>query len=241
MIARAAQVMRAISAEPAGLTISELMSYTRLPRTTVHRIVITLADQDFVRISADGRAAIGAGLVALVSSSGRDVRRVLAPYLERLSREVRETVDLAVLDDREVLFIDHCTARRALRVVAEVGTRLPLHSTASGKALLAALGPDEAKNLLPRRLVPATPKTVTNRRALLAELEEVRLTGLAYDCEEQTVGIFAVGTALRVGELVAITVVLPVARFAPEEHRIAAAILRTREAIRTDLGIGASC
>jgi DNA-binding IclR family transcriptional regulator len=240
VVARVAQVLRCLSSEPDGLTLSELSVRTGLARSTAHRLIAALAEEGFVEIAPHGLLFIGPALVRIVVTSGRDLRQVVAPYLERLSREVHETVDLAVLDDGHVLFIDHHTARRDLRVVAEIGARLPLHSTASGKALLAALAPDEVNRLLPKRLTRATANTITNRRALLAELAQAGATGLAYDREEQTAGIAAIGTAVRVGVggLVAITVVLPVARLALEEKHIVAALLRLREEMQSNVGAG---
>ena len=150
-----------------------------------------------MRAAPSGRLRIGPALIGLAVSSRRDVRHEAGPYLERLSHELGETVDLAVLDGGEVLFIDQYPSRRTLRIVAEIGARFPLHSTANGKALLAALSPDEVEVVLPKRLAKETEHTVTDRAALLDELEVVRRTGVAYDREEHTVGISAVGVTIR--------------------------------------------
>jgi DNA-binding IclR family transcriptional regulator len=190
-----------------------------------------------VRVAPSGRLRIGPALVGLAVAGRSDLRHEIGPYLERLCHVLRETVDLAVLDASEVLFIDQYPSRRTLRIVSEVGTRFPPHATASGKALLAALAPDEARDLLPKRLAAFTKNTVTDRAVLLQELEDVRETGIAYDREEHTIGIAALGTALRdtVGGLAAITVVVPVARFSDGEAKIAALLTRTRDEIQAVL------
>ncbi|MGZ4198844.1 MAG: IclR family transcriptional regulator C-terminal domain-containing protein, partial [Thermoleophilia bacterium] len=122
-------------------------------------------------------------------------------------------------------------------IVSEIGARFPLHATANGKALLAAVPPEELADLLPRRLTASTENTVTDREALLRELDEIRATGIAYDREEYTIGIAAVGTAVRdaVGALAAITVVAPAARFNESEAQISAALARTRDEIQAVL------
>jgi DNA-binding IclR family transcriptional regulator len=237
VIARAAEMLRRLAAEPHGLTLIELSARVGLPRSTAHRIVSALAQEGFVRPAPSGKLRIGPALVGLAVASRSDLRHEVGPYLERLSHELRETVDLAVLDGGEVLFIDQYTSRRTLRIVSEIGARFPLHATANGKALLAAVPPEELADLLPRRLTASTENTVTDREALLRELDEIRATGIAYDREEYTIGIAAVGTAVRdaVGALAAVTVVAPAARFNESEAQISAALARTRDEIQAVL------
>ena len=237
VIARAAEMLRRLAAEPHGLTLIELSARVGLPRSTAHRIVSALAQEGFVRAAPSGRLRVGPGLVGLAVASRSDLRHEAAPYLEQLSRELRETVDLSVLDAGEVLFIDQHASRRTLRIVSEIGARFPVHATANGKALLSTLPHDEVLTLLPKRLEATTPNTITDRAALLAELEEVRATGLAYDREEYTIGIAAVGTAVRdtVGATAAAAVVVPASRFFESEAEITAALLRTRDEIQAVL------
>ena len=234
VIARAADMLRRLATEPHGLTLSQLVARTGLPRSTVHRIVGALSEEGFVGVSPSGQFRIGPSLIGLAVASRRDLRHEVAPYLQRLSHELHETVDLAVLDGGDVLFIDQYPSQRALRIVAEIGARFPVYCTANGKALLAELPPEELAELLPARLQRMTPNTVTDRRKLLEELEQVRASGLAYVHEEYTVGISAVGTTVRdaMGSVAAITVVVPATRFEGEEERLGAALLRTRDEIQ---------
>lgn len=240
VIARAAEMLRRLAAAPHGLTLIELSAQVGLPRSTAHRIVSALAQEGFVRPSPSGKLRIGPALVGLAVSSRSDLRHEVGPYLERLCHELRETVDLAVLDAGEVLFIDQYASRRTLRIVSEIGARFPLHATANGKALLAALSVDEVLELLPKRLPAATEHTITDRAALLVELDEIRRTGIACDREEFTIGIAAAGTAVRdaVGALAAVTVVVPIARFNESAAQITAALLRTRDEIQAVLNGG---
>ena len=107
-----------------------------------------------------------------------------------------ETVDLAVLSGDHVVFIDQVARPQRLQTVSAVGVSFPLHSTANGKALLATLDEAEIRKLLPARLRRLTCHTITSLDVLLAELEEVRDTGLAWDREENDIGICAVGSTV---------------------------------------------
>ena len=238
VVARVAELLRLLGAAPEGHTMSELATRTALPRSTVHRLTQALIEEDFVRAAPTGRLRIGPALVGIVAASRRDLRHEITPFLESLSRSLRETVDLAVLDAGEALFVEQVQSPRSLRVVSEIGSRFPLHCTASGKVLLAALPQGEVEALLPKRLQRFTEHTITDRAQLLEEIEHVRTTGLAYDREEHTLGVSAVGTLVQdaLGLSASITVVIPAARLAESEERVAAAVLHTREEVKAALG-----
>ena len=234
VLERAAQLLRALSAEPKGLTPIELADRVGLPRSTAYRIVGTLLSEGFVRTSPGGKLSIGPGLISIATAGRRDLRQEAAPYLERLSHQLHETVELVVLDGGEALFTNQYVSSRSLRVVAQVGDRFPLFCTACGKAMLAELPPAEAGRLIPRELEPYTPLTGLDRVRLLEELEAVRASGVAYDHQEHTVGVSAVAAAIRdaAGALAALTVVMPAARLEGHEEHIAAAVLRVRDEIQ---------
>jgi DNA-binding IclR family transcriptional regulator len=240
VLTRAAHIMRLLSEHPDGVTFTELANLVGLPRSTVHRIVGTLEEEGFVVTLPSGKLRLGPALIRLAVTSRRELRHEAAPYLEALSHELNETVDLAVLDGGEVLFIDQHTPRRRLRIVSEIGARFPVHCTANGKALLARLSDDEVRRMLPRRLEALTPNTITDRDQLLHELTTVRAHGYAIDDEEHRLGICAVGTAVSdvVGTTAAFTVVVPSARFHGSEQHIIAALLQMRTTIQGVLSGG---
>src|SRR5205823_4923755 len=122
------------------------------------------------------------------TAARRELLLELHPDLVRLAEAANETVDLAVLDGSRVLFVDQVPVPRRLVAASAVGMSFPLHCTANGKALLAALTDQEVERLLPSRLEAETPHTITSRRELLTELARVREEGVAYDREEHTVG-----------------------------------------------------
>jgi DNA-binding IclR family transcriptional regulator len=238
VIGRAAAVMRTLSDHPHGLSLSGLAQQVGLPRSTVHRVVAALEVEDLVTTGGGGPARLGAGLLRLANAQRIDLRAEVKPYLEDLSEALGETVDLAVLDGGSVLFLDQLPGVHRLRAVSSVGAVFPAYCTANGKALLAELPDATVRALLPKRLKPRTPKTTTTISALMRELEEVRNTGVAFDREEHTEGICAVGVAIResIGAEAAVTVPMPSQRFARREGPVVKALLETQKRIERHFG-----
>jgi len=210
-----------------------------LARSTVHRLIAALEQERFVAAATSSRGfRLGPALASLAWAASGDLTSLIHPFLSELSQELNETVDLAILERDHVLFVDQVpAASQRLRAVSAVGTVFPVHCTANGKALLAQLADDEVERLLPERLERLTGQTLASRDVLLAELRRVRRDGVAYDREEHTVGICAIGTALDMqgGPAAAITVPLPTLRFHEKETEITAALQRTRDAINEAL------
>ncbi len=225
-IARAGSILRALEAAPEGLGTSDLAAATQLPKSTVHRLVAALSEEDLIAQGSDGRARLGSGIIRLASARREALGERLRPVLLDLRRRLEETVDLAVLDGAAVRFVEQLPAPHRLRAASGVGELFPLHCTANGKALLAAMPLEQAKALLPARLERFTPATIVSRAELLDELAGVLASGVAYDREEHTEGICAVGTAIggSDGAVAAISVPVPTQRFRGREDELADAV-----------------
>jgi DNA-binding IclR family transcriptional regulator len=239
VIARAGEILRALKDHPKGLSLSQIAREVGLARSTVHRIVTALEAQHFVTsASPRGVIRLGLGLSLLAAVVNSELRYELRPYLEQLSREADETVDLAVLDEDRVFFIDQIAAPHRLQAVSAVGATFPLHCTANGKALLAELPCEQVERLVPDSLQAFTPHTITTREHLLEELQRIRVERVAFDREEHTVGICAVGTTIRdvMGSLAAITIPVPSIRFYGNEQKLASTLLVACDRIRQELG-----
>jgi DNA-binding IclR family transcriptional regulator len=230
VIARAAHLLRELATVPDGLTTLELAERLDLPKATVYRIARALIDEDFIRPLPLGKLSIGPAFIVIAGSMQNDLRQGVRPFLEGLSRELNERVDLAVLDGGDALFIDRYGSARGVHVASHVGARLPVQCTASGKALLAGLSQAEVEAVLDGPLQGLTPNSITEKRLLMVELEQVRETGIAYDREEYAVGVTALATSVRdaADSVVAIAVQLPLARFLTDEGKVVAALLRCR-------------
>jgi DNA-binding IclR family transcriptional regulator len=228
VIARAADIMRALAEADEGMSLSALAVAVGLPRSTAHRIVSALEAESFVVWDSQlGVVRLGLGLVPHTQGRRRRLRDTVRPYLESLSRRIDETVDLAVLRGDTVLFIDQVTAPQRLLLVSAIGAILPAHCTACGKALLATLPEGEVTHLLPQKLQRYTAATVIDRSTLLEELKVIQVSRVAFDHNEHTDGISAVGAVVRNawGEVASVTAPIPTQRFEGREEELAVALL----------------
>jgi DNA-binding IclR family transcriptional regulator len=239
VIARAANILRALEAEDAGLSLGQIAQRVQLARSTVQRIVASLEAEGLVAAaSPNGRVRLGPAILRLAASVRSDFVRMARPFLRQLSSDLRETVDLAAVRGDHLVFIDQVIGSHRLRTVSAVGETFPLYCTANGKAYLSGLDEATIERLLGRSYEARTPKTLTRLDDLLADLRIARRTGVAYDREEHTLGICAAGVALHDphGNTVAISVPVPSQRFRELQERIAEKLLATKRAIQADLG-----
>ena len=242
VIARAAQILRALDGEPDGLSLSQISERLGLPRSTVHRVVGALAAEGFVAAASPGGGVrLGPELARLAVAGRPDLQIELRPHMERVYAALDETVDLAVLEGDHLRFIDQIAAPHPLRAVSAVGGTFPLHCTANGLAVLAAVPPEAISRLLPTRLRRFTPSTVTNRRDLLREIERVREQGVAITREQHTIGISAAAFAVDdgAGRTVTLSVPVPTQRFDGREDEIVAVLRSARDDVATALGLDA--
>jgi DNA-binding IclR family transcriptional regulator len=227
-------VLRALEGEDTGLSLSQIAQRVGLARSTVQRIVESLSAEQFL-IAAGPSAGVklGPALLRLAASASPDFTRVTRPVLQELSRAAGETVDLSVLKGGGAVFVDQVTGSQRLRAVSAVGERFPVHCTANGKALLSALPAEGAARLLLEPLERFTPNTLGTCRAVLAQVATARRTGVAFDLEEHTEGICAVGTAYLdpLGRPVAISVPVPTARFERNKEELVQRLLDARKRI----------
>jgi len=239
VIARTAQILRALEGESDGLSLGDLAGRVGLARSTVQRIVSSLIDEDFLMpASSQARVKLGPELVRLGMTANLDIAPIAKPYMAQLSQQLNETVDLSMLRGSSAVFIEQVAGSHRLAAISEVGTVFPLHSTANGKALLAASSQEKRSELLSGVLSEDTFNTQTDRDELLIHVEGVLKNGVAYDLEEHTLGICAVATGFLdgAGQAYALSVPVPKQRFEPNHELIEKALLETRELIVEKLG-----
>lgn len=217
VIARAAAVLRALERRPDGLTLGELAKAVSLPRSTVQRIVDALDNEGFVlAASSSSGVRLGPALLALAAATRFHIAEAARETLDGLAKECGETVDLSLVDQDKVVFIDQVSGTHRLTAISAIGVSFPLHSSANGKAVLAAMADEDLAKLRRRLRLPAvTSNTITSWERLDEEIQTVRRLGYAYDREENSLGICAVSVAIRspAGELAAISIPAPTQRF----------------------------
>ncbi len=237
VIGRAARILRALEGEAQGLSLGELARRTELARSTVQRIVASLEAENLLSAaSPNGRMRLGPAILKLASSVRGDFVTRARPFITKLSNELSETVDLAAVRKDHLTFVDQVIGSHRLRTVSAVGESFPLHCTANGKAYLSQLDDAVIERLIGHSYEARTPNTLTRISELLPELRAARRTGVAYDSEEHTLGISAVGVALHdpLGNAIAISVPVPSLRFKQMHKLIAERLLATKRAMQAD-------
>jgi DNA-binding IclR family transcriptional regulator len=240
VIRRVATILRAVKDAPSGLSLAELGRVVGLPRSTVHRIVKTLAEDGLLTVGPNQNGVrLGPELAQLAGAARRSLLNIARTQMEEMARAANETVDLAIWQGDSVRFVDQVIGDQRLRAEVIVGMTFPAYCTANGKAFLAELHPSAlATYLATNKLVKLTPHTTVSRAKLIKELNEIRETGVAFDREEHTEMICAVGLVVhdvRDGGVAAITIAAPAQRFYDRENFLAEMILDGKRQIEEEL------
>ncbi|AGU51146.1 tanscriptional regulator, IclR family [Variovorax paradoxus B4] len=195
------QVLQLVADAQEPMNIAALMRATGFPRPTVHRIVAALVAERLLVEQAPGATfALGPRLIQLASRSwGRSELRLAAvDELKRLRDITGETVHLAVPNGTSMVYIEKLESPSAVRMASRIGTSVSLHSTAVGKAYLAALDDSAVKKLLKDLPMPRyTANTPVDPAQLRALIREARERGWAVDNEENEPGICCFGAVIR--------------------------------------------
>jgi DNA-binding IclR family transcriptional regulator len=178
--------------------------------------------------------------VGLAAVRELDIRPQTRPYLETLSGDTGETVQVGVLQGQTVVFLDCVQGWHRLRVSSQVGELLPAHSLSTGKALLAELTPQDVLALYPReQLQRVTRRTTTSRSALMRELALVTQRGYATSFGEGFHDIATVAVSVRdvIGRIrCAISIAAPTSRLTAKNiDKVAALVRQTARAIGVGL------
>ncbi len=186
------------------LGIADIADDLGMSRSTTHRYVITLVALGYLEQGASRKYRLGLRVTDLGMSAlnSTGLREHAHPYLEELRQRTSYTTSLGVLDGTDVLFVDRVRSFR--RGVDETGldlhtgSRLPAYCTAMGKLLLASLPESEQRDLIAEmKLAKRGPNTITGKKALLDELEEIQSAGFAVDDQELAPEVYAIAVPVR--------------------------------------------
>ncbi|MEM7428308.1 MAG: IclR family transcriptional regulator [Pseudomonadota bacterium] len=243
-LSRALSLLNALSEHTQGLSLSALAHEVGLPTSTAHRLLTTLQNERYVRFDPEhsawlvGVQAFRAGSAFLRS---RDLVATARPYMRRLMEQTGETVNLAVLDRGEVVYLAQTETHKMMRAIARPGGRAEIYCSGVGKALLAHLHIDEADELIASLAFrPETDHTLTSAEDLRRDLNTVRQRGFAIDDEENAIGLRCIASAIfdeNAEPMAGISVSGPTARVS--ENKIAAlgsAVSEIAAEITTALG-----
>lgn len=237
MVRKALELVDCFGEGSGELSMRELGRRAGIPRSTAHRLVGELVDWGALERTPGG-LRLGVKLFELgtlvrVSST---VREAAAPYARHLSEVTRLTVNVAVLEGVDVVYLDKIAARDLRIPDSRQGGRGEAHATALGKAILAFSDPAVQEQVLARPLKALTPRTITEAAQLRAELARVHADRLAYDREEWRSGIFCVGSPIldARNQAIAAVSVTGATALSQAEH-FAPAVLTTAMAIARSL------
>jgi IclR family pca regulon transcriptional regulator len=206
--------------------ITQISKALNLSLGAVQRVTYTLQKLGYLRkdeeiqkysIGHNG-LVLGLGIVKDI-----DLKRVAHPYLKELSAEINETVNLAVLDGIQIVYIDRIKTEQIININLSTGSKLPIYCTSMGKSLLAFLPSDELLKLLDKiDMRPVTPNTITTKAKLLEELEKVKKRGFSVNDKELDIGLRSVAAPVRneFGTVVAaVNIAVPSSRVTFEDLR----------------------
>ncbi len=199
-VERTLRILELMADRGQPLALSDISSNLNLKISTAHRLLKSLiicgfAQQD----SYTGKYLLGIktftiGNMALYSL---DIRNIARPSLMQLVRAYQETASIGILDEGDLIYIDQVESEKMVKMLSRLGSRLPAHSHAVGKVLLAALGDTEIDAFLARKkLCKFTENTITAPQQLKRELLTIRRQSFALDMEETELGIRCVAAAI---------------------------------------------
>ena len=198
-LARGLGILQAFSSDRPSLTLSQIADLTAINRTAVQRFTDTLVELGFLVRNRHKEFFLGPQVLSLGYAylGGSQLRRLAGTYLNQAAERLGCTMNLAILDDLEVIFVHRHEVRRYLKFDLQPGSKLPAQLTASGKVLLASLADSDLKLRLSRMdLHPVTPNTIVGREALWRDLLECRRTGLGICDRELSLDLYSMGVPL---------------------------------------------
>jgi IclR family acetate operon transcriptional repressor len=243
VISKVLLILEALQGSSAGLGLKAICDLTGIHKSTAHRFLKHLGRERYLIRTEAGAYLIGPRLSQMSArgNQGATLQAVARPILWELWKSTQETVNLAVLDQGTVLYVEVIESPHEFRLSSRVGTRRSLHVTALGKALAAFLPAEARENILSTiTFQPATPRTILNLVQFRQELEKIRRQGHAVDDEEAVQGARCVSAPILNSDreaIAAVSVSGPVTRFSPNQVAgLAGAVTSAARAISAAMG-----
>jgi DNA-binding IclR family transcriptional regulator len=241
-VANAARVLKAFTYNEREWGVTDLARRLGVAKSTAHRLLATLTDEGLLEQDVDtGRYRLGLAVFDMAAAAqSLDLHEAVLSPMTELRNRSGETVQVAVLDGREVVYVERLDSPNTLRLFLEVGRRNSAHSTGCGKALLAFCPHDQLERTLKGwQLTAKTPRTITDVAKLRIELAEARRRGYAVNRHESEVGVISVAAPIRDGStraIAAISVAGPAERLEPHELALAQATMEVAATVSRRLG-----
>lgn len=192
-IERALNLLKTLSNYPEGIQITRLSEQVGMTKSTTHRLLSTLVNMHYVTKDAEtDKYKLGTEIIYLSRNllSNMNVINVAKPYLEKLSRDVNETVHLCIADHGQIMYVDKIESNRPVRMSSQIGSRAPMYCTGIGKVLLSGMPEHQYEEIVSKtEFVLHTPQTVKNKEELFEQVQRAKELGYALDDVEKEDGL----------------------------------------------------
>jgi DNA-binding IclR family transcriptional regulator len=204
IVSKAMRVLKMIISAPANPGISEIASKLSLAKSTTHGILAALEESGWVlRDPISRKYTCGHAVKDLASNAvvRMPLVELARPHLEKLGQELDEDIFLGIWTGQQLLILDQIESSKELKVRARPGTRISMFAGAAGKVFLAHHDLDEVSRIVRSNPIPQfTKHSIVEPDEYLAELEKVRLKGIAHDVEEYLPNVWAVAVPIFYGK-----------------------------------------
>ena len=232
VVMKVLRILEALHGNPSGLQLKEIAKQTAINKSTAYRFLAHLQGEGYLYRDDAGAYVIGPKLARMGSGTNfeESLRKMGRPVLQKLWTATSETVNLAILDGQQILYLDVIESSHTFRFASQNGARRPLYCTALGKVILAHLPEEETRELLAScAFERQTPRTLNNPSKLKKDLVKTRSQGYALDNEEAVLGARCVAapvfdaTSKVVG---GVSVSGPITRVTAEKVSVIAAMVK---------------
>ena len=216
-LTRALTILNKLSEHDSGLILTELAQICELPTSTTHRLLTTLENNRFVRFNRSSNlwsVGVQSFVVGNAFARSRNFVPLAKTFMRHLMDEAGETVNLAAQDQDEIVYLAQVESREIMRASVRPGSRVPLHCSAVGKAILAGMNEID-RNMITQLKPNAPDENQIFTPEFIESLKKAKISGYAIDDEEQSIGMRCVASIIydeNGGPLAAISISGPTAR-----------------------------
>lgn len=196
-VSRAIQIIRCFENNE-ELGVTEISKMVGLHKSTAFGLISTLeANKLLEKNDCTGRYRLGLELFRLGTKVNSTLRHIAVPYLEQLVKMYQETVNLVVMEDLSVIYLEKVESTHSIRISTMVGGRLPLYCTAVGKSILAFLPAEELHHKINKmEFVKYTDNTLHDKETIMKSLEQIKKKGYSEESEELEIGLSCIAAPL---------------------------------------------
>jgi IclR family acetate operon transcriptional repressor len=200
-LTRAMQLLELLADDDEGYRLVDIAAHSGLSSSTAHRLLTTLEQRRFAQFDRETSLwYVGVRCFSVGAAFGRRRRitDLASPVMRRLRDSAGESINLGVADLGDIVFVTQVESREMVRAIGKPGFRAPLHGTAMGQAILAAMAEDDVLRYLRAYGLPRlTDNTIARASRLHEALGEVRRAGYAIDDEQNALGLRCIAAAIR--------------------------------------------